>query len=503
MENILNTSLKSYENCVKCGKCLPVCPSYNFNFNEFFSPRGRIRLIASEIKDELPLKISKFEKSMSTCLLCGRCADICPNGVKTGPLVIEEKFKLNKLKTDKFSIDNFALKALKGNSKFLFSAGLRFLNILKFNNLNIPKSSGKPFILHKDLEFSTKNNITKNNLEDYYKNISPKKKSPSINEESSVKEVKENDANYNYTHINNQITSAKPQIIEEKEFNLSYISKNNLIKAGYFSGCIFNNIYPEISKSTVSALNKNNISVFVPSSQSCCGLPHISSGDINSFKELAINNALSFKNKKLDYIITSCASCSFSINKLYPLYFSAEEKNEAKEKDRLEILNFSKKLIDIWNFFNILKKKGLPIKQGRVYNQLDAVFHIPCHLKNSADFLPFSKNEQLIGEAGSIVDYIKGLNLKPLKHNYCCGNGGMFNVRHYSMSKEITKRKFREIKEAIQETAKNKETSSRSQIILTSCSGCILSLKDQKNILKNDKKIPVKHLIEIYDKSIK
>ncbi len=501
MENILSTSLKSYENCVKCGKCLPVCPSYNFNFNEFFSPRGRVRLIASEIKDELPLKISKFENSMSTCLLCGRCTDICPNGVKTVSLIIEEKFKLNKLKTDKFSIDNFALKVLKRNSKFLFSAGLRFSNILKFNNLNIPKPSGKPFILHNDLIFSVKNNITENNLEDYYENISIKKKSYNINEEK----INEN------TNINNQIASTKSQIREEKEFNFSCNNINNLINVGYFSGCVFNNIYPEISRSTVSALNKNNISVFIPSSQSCCGLPHISSGDINSFKKLAINNALSFKNKKLDYIITSCASCSFSINKLYPQYFSTEEKNEAKEKDRLEVLNFSKKLIDIWNFFNILKKKGIKIKQGDLDKKLDVVFHIPCHLKNSADFLPFSKNEQLIGEAGSIIDNINGLNLKPLKHNYCCGNGGMFNIRHYSMSKEITKKKFSEIKEAIKEAIKEtteetiKETAEETaaQIILTSCSGCILSLKDQKNILENDKKIPVKHLIEIYDKSIK
>ncbi|MHB1679208.1 MAG: (Fe-S)-binding protein [bacterium] len=443
MENILNTSLKSYENCVKCGKCLPVCPSYNFNFNEFFSPRGRIRLITSEIKDELPLKISKFENSISTCLLCGRCANICPNSVKTVLLVMEEKIKLNKIKTDKFSLDNLALKALKGNNRFLFSAGLRFSNILKFNNLNIPKPSGKPFILHKDLQFSAKNNIIKNNLK--------------------------------------------------------YSTK---ITVGYFSGCVFNNIYSEISKSTVSALNKNNISVFVPSSQSCCGLPHISSGDINSFKELAINNALSFKNKKLDYIITSCASCSFSINKLYPLYFSAEEKNEADEKSRLEVLDFSRKLVDIWNFFNMLKKKGIKIKQGNLDKKLDVVFHIPCHLKNSADFLPLSKNEQLIGEAGSIIDNINGLNLKPLKHNYCCGNGGMFNIRHYSMSKEITKRKFSEIKEAVKETAQTAQEV-KPQVILTACSGCILSLKDQKNILENDKKIPVKHLIEIYDKSIK
>ncbi len=455
MENILNTSLKSFENCVKCGKCLSVCPSYNATFNEFFSPRGRIRLIASEVKDELPLRISKFEQSMSTCLLCGRCADICPNGVKTGPLVIEEKNKFNKIKNERFSLDGFALNALKTNRRLILSSGLRLSNIFKFKNLNIPKPSGRPFILHKDLRF-----ITEKNFSD----------AGDMAEESSIA-----DKNLKSVHIN-------------AEHNTNNVIKN--INVGYFSGCVFNSIYPEISKSTISALNKNNISVFVPFSQSCCGLPHISSGDIASFKELALNNALSFKEKKLEYIVTSCASCSFSINKLYPLYLSAEEKNKTKENERTEVLNFSRKLVDIWEFFGILKKRGVNIKQGMLSKELDAVFHIPCHLKNSANFIPVSKNENLIGEAGSIIDNISGLNLKPLKHNYCCGNGGMFNMRHYTMSKDITKRKFEEINDASPE------------VILTSCSGCMLSLKDQKNIENSKNEIPVRHLIELYDKSI-
>jgi glycolate oxidase iron-sulfur subunit len=455
LENILNTSLKSFENCVKCGKCLSVCPSYNATFNEFFSPRGRIRLIASEVKDELPLRISKFEQSMSTCLLCGRCADICPNGVKTGPLVIEEKNKFNKIKNERFSLDGFALNALKTNRRLILSSGLRLSNIFKFKNLNIPKPSGRPFILHKDLRF-----ITEKNFSD----------AGDMAEESSIA-----DKNLKSVHIN-------------AEHNTNNVIKN--INVGYFSGCVFNSIYPEISKSTISALNKNNISVFVPFSQSCCGLPHISSGDIASFKELALNNALSFKEKKLEYIVTSCASCSFSINKLYPLYLSAEEKNKTKENERTEVLNFSRKLVDIWEFFGILKKRGVNIKQGMLSKELDAVFHIPCHLKNSANFIPVSKNENLIGEAGSIIDNISGLNLKPLKHNYCCGNGGMFNMRHYTMSKDITKRKFEEINDASPE------------VILTSCSGCMLSLKDQKNIENSKNEIPVRHLIELYDKSI-
>jgi glycolate oxidase iron-sulfur subunit len=245
-----------------------------------------------------------------------------------------------------------------------------------------------------------------------------------------------------------------------------------------------------VSADTITALNKNDVSVFVPSSQSCCGLPHISGGDIDSFKELAINNAMAFKDKGLEYIITSCASCSYSISKLYPLYFNEENQSYNNDLNYKEVVDFSKKLIDIWTFFNILRKKGGQIKKGKLQQEISAAFHIPCHLKNADDFKASSKNEKLIGEAGLIIDNIEGLELKPLKHNYCCGNGGMFNVRHYEMSKEITRKKFEEIKEATPQT------------VVTSCSGCMFSLKDQKGIMKKSEEIPVKHLIELYAKSL-
>lgn len=259
----------------------------------------------------------------------------------------------------------------------------------------------------------------------------------------------------------------------------------NIFKAGYFSGCVFNGIYSQISIDTVTSLTKNGVEVFVPKMQGCCGLPFISSGDLKSFKELAVNNALAFKGKKLDYIVTSCASCSYSINKLYPKYFNENEENYT------EILDFSKKLISIWAFFNELKKHGIEIKKGKLDKETEAVFHIPCHLSNMPDFKPVTAYEKLIGEPGLIADKIAGLKLKPLKYNYCCGNGGMFNVRHYDLSKKITKRKFEEIKEAAP------------QEILTSCSGCIFSLKDQSGIVKHNEVIPVNHLIGIYARSLR
>jgi len=430
-ENEENNS--TYLDCVHCGKCLPVCPSYGIGLNEFFSPRGRVRLILTDNAEKIPLKASKVAESMSACLLCGRCVKICPNGVKIDELVINEKIKLDESAGKAFSIDKFALNALKNKRKILLKSALKIANIpfiAKLAGRYAPQPEGKSFIQGKDLIFKA--------------------------------------------------ASAHP--LQESAL------KNDMglgIKAGYFSGCVFNGIYPGISEDTVMSLTENGVSVFVPETQGCCGLPFISSGDVKSFRELALNNAKAFKDKNLDYIVTSCASCSYSINKLYPLYFDANSEGYA------EVRQFSQKLLNIWSFFKELEKKGVKIKTGKLKKETDAVFHIPCHLSNAAGFRPSSANEKLIGEAGFIADKIAGLKLKPLKYNYCCGNGGMFNIRHYDLSIEITKRKFEEIKEA------------SPQEILTSCSGCIFSLKDQKGILKKNEELPVSHLINIYAESLK
>ena len=418
---------KSYFNCVHCGKCLSACPSYAATLNEFFGPRGRVRLIIADESGMPPLKASNVSEAMSSCLLCGRCAKICPNDVAVDRLIIDEKIKLRELNkhiNNPFSIDRLVLKVIKGRGNFLLRPVLRMANIPlaeKIAKRSSPEPEGKRFIRGADYLFGRKNGT----------------------------------------------------------------GWETGLKAGYFSGCVFNDIYPRISEDTISALTENGVTVFVPEAQGCCGLPFISSGDKKSFKELALKNARAFANKELDRIVTSCASCAYSIGSLYPAYFDKNDEGYG------EVMEFSSKLTGIWSFFKELEKKSIDIKTGRLEKKTAAVFHVPCHLSNSPGFKPFSAGEKLIGEAGFIADKINGLELKPLKHNYCCGNGGTFNIRHYDLSIGIAKSKFKEIAEAAP------------QIILTSCSGCIFSLSDQKEVSAGKGKIPVGHLISLYADSLR
>jgi glycolate oxidase iron-sulfur subunit len=74
------------ENCVHCGFCLPVCPTYVLWNEEMDSPRGRIYLmkLASEGHASMnPQWVGHFD----SCLGCMACMTACPSGVDYGKLI--------------------------------------------------------------------------------------------------------------------------------------------------------------------------------------------------------------------------------------------------------------------------------------------------------------------------------------------------------------------------------------------------------------------------------
>ena len=71
--------------CMRCGFCLPTCPTYQLWGEEMDSPRGRIHLV-SQILDGAPLTAAAAEH-FDRCLGCMACMTACPSGVQYDQII--------------------------------------------------------------------------------------------------------------------------------------------------------------------------------------------------------------------------------------------------------------------------------------------------------------------------------------------------------------------------------------------------------------------------------
>ncbi len=74
------------DQCVKCGLCVPLCPTYRVARTEAESPRGRIAFAAALAAGAEPS--ASMRDHLDRCLACMTCERVCPSHVKYGEIIV-------------------------------------------------------------------------------------------------------------------------------------------------------------------------------------------------------------------------------------------------------------------------------------------------------------------------------------------------------------------------------------------------------------------------------
>lgn len=87
--------LADADSCVKCGLCLPHCPTYKLSRDENESPRGRIALMQGVVTEQLGAT-PKLAAHLDRCLSCRACEPVCPAQVPYGRLIDAARHELRR-----------------------------------------------------------------------------------------------------------------------------------------------------------------------------------------------------------------------------------------------------------------------------------------------------------------------------------------------------------------------------------------------------------------------
>ncbi len=90
MNSISSTDLSATDQCVLCGMCSSVCPTYKHRPVEMESPRGRISIIQAYAQQSTPPTPQALQH-INHCTGCNLCQSICPSQVPFEQLI--DQFK--------------------------------------------------------------------------------------------------------------------------------------------------------------------------------------------------------------------------------------------------------------------------------------------------------------------------------------------------------------------------------------------------------------------------
>ena len=426
----------SVKDCLRCGKCKPVCSTHVPRANLLYSPRNKILatslLIEAFLYEEQTRRgISihhwqEFEDVADHCTVCHKCFNPCPVDIDFGDVSMNMRNLLRKMGKQSFNpVKTAAIAFLTASHpntvKLMRTLMIRwaykgqrlasfFLKPWSKGQLKQPPSStGKPPVREQVIQFV--NRKMPNNV--------PKKTARAlldIEDDQIVPIIRD---------------PLKTRTDSEAVF--------------YFPGCGSERLFSQVGLATQAMLFEIGVQTVLPPGYLCCGYPQRAAGQFDKAQKITTDNRVLFHRlaNTLNYldIKTVVVSCGTCLDQLFDYEF--------------EKIFPGCRLIDIHEY---LLEKGVKLDgiDGTRY-----LYHDPCHS-------PLKQQEPM-----KTVNALMGSTVN--KSERCCGESGTLAVARPDISNQV---RFRKAEELQADAAKLRSENYDGPVkMLTSCPSCVQGLK--------------------------
>jgi FAD/FMN-containing dehydrogenase/Fe-S oxidoreductase len=436
----ISTISDAIKDCLRCGKCKPVCATHVPRANLLYSPRDKI--LATSLLIEAFLYEEQTRRGVSIrhwdelsdvadhCTVCHKCASPCPVGIDFGDVSMGMRDLLRRMDKKRFNpgtaASMFFLNAtnpqtIKLTRKVMIDwgyklqrVGNRALNTFaKAQTQQPPATTGRAPIREQVVHFVNKR----------MPGGLPKRTARAL--------LDIEDKNY------------VPIIRDPARVN----SESEAVF--YFPGCGSERLFSQVGLATQAMLWHVGVQTVLPPGYLCCGYPQRGAGEFAKAEKIITDNRVLFHRvaNTLNYldiktVVVSCGTCfdqlqGYEFGSIFP----------------------GSKIMDIHEY---LLEKGVRLENvtGTRY-----MYHDPCHS-------PMKKYDPL-----DVVNTLMNSerNGTILQNERCCGESGTLAVTRPDISTQVRFRKEQEVRIGVDEIRAAGHQGAVK--ILTSCPSCLQGLK--------------------------
>ncbi len=437
-QSAIGTIADSIKDCLRCGKCKPVCATHVPRANLLYSPRNKI--LATSLLIEAFLYEEQTRRGVSIrhwdefadvgehCTVCHKCLTPCPVDIDFGDVSMAMRDLLRRMGKRRFNpgtaASMFFLNAtspetIRLTRKVMIDwgykaqrAGNRLLKgLARAQTRRPPASTGKPKVTEQVVHFVNK-------------------KMPSGLPKKTARALLDIENPAYVPVIRDPATTTADT---EAVF--------------YFPGCGSERLFSQVGLATQAMLWHVGVQTVLPPGYLCCGYPQRGAGQFDRAEKITTDNRVLFHRvaNTLNYldirtVVVSCGTCydqlqSYKFEEIFP----------------------GSRIIDIHEF---LMEKGVQLEgvTGTRY-----MYHDPCHS-------PIKRHDPL-----RVVNALMNeeRNGRIEKNDRCCGESGTLALTRPDVSTQVRFRKEEEVRLGAD---KLRAAGAGRVKILTSCPSCLQGL---------------------------